>query len=165
MKSIRILFTLLVLSMTSCQSIKDNAKKDYELITDDDGILVERFDSTNVDENKYNANNIVFKPGISFNYEFEHLTASGEQLYFKINSDLESWDFVGTEATDSNTIKSLVIQVMDGNPMAQFVPDYNQTAIAYILIEGAPFSMSGPSKMKPMYGFIPLGTTISKSWN
>lgn len=143
MKSIYILLILLLPSIVSCQSISGDTGKDYELILDDDGILVEKFDSTYVDENKYNTNNIVFKPGTSFTYAFEHLTAAGEPLYFKINPDRESWDFVEAESTDSTTIKSVIIQVMGGNPMAQFVPDYNQTAIAYILVEGAPFSMSG----------------------
>ena len=143
MKSLQNLLILLLASAVSCQTIENNNKKDYILVPDDLGILVEKFDSIKVDENKYNTNNIVFKPGTSFKYAFEHLTAAGEQLYFKVNSDQKSWDFVAKDITDSSTIKSVVIRVMDGNPMAQYIPDYNQTVIAYILLENAPFSMSG----------------------
>ncbi|MBC2839729.1 hypothetical protein [Robiginitalea sp. SC105] len=143
MKSIRILLLLLFPIAVCSQSIGNNSKNDYQLVPDNDGILVEKFDSINVDENKYNTNNSVFKPGTSFKYAFEHLTAAGEQLYFKVNSDQKSWDFVAVDKADSRTIKSVVIQVMAGNPMAQYVPDYNQTTIAYIFLEGEPFSMSG----------------------
>jgi len=143
MKSIRFLFILPLFTIVSCQSSKDDNKKDYELILDDDGILVEKFDSTNLDENRYNKNNIVFKVGTTFRYDFEHLTTTGEVKFFKINEDSEGWGFVNAEATDSLIVKSVVIQVINGNPMAQYIPDYNQTAIAFKLIKGAPYSMSG----------------------
>ncbi len=134
---------LLVLFIVGCQPSEEVAPKDYELVPDDDGILVEKFDSTNTDENRYNKNNTIFKVGTSFKYDFEHLTPAGEVTYFKINEDQKGWIFVDAEATDSLVVKSVVIDVINGNPMAQFLPDYNQTVIAYMLVEGIPFSMSG----------------------
>jgi hypothetical protein len=64
-------------------------------------------------------------------------------MYFQIDENLKGWTFVDEEATDSLIVKSVVIDVVNGNPMSQFLPDYNQTVIAYELIEGIPFSMSG----------------------
>ncbi|MDC6405057.1 MULTISPECIES: hypothetical protein [Maribacter] len=130
-------------TIISCNSKVDKSKIDYDLVSDDDGILVEKFDSTQVDINKYNKNNMIYKVGISFKYDFEHLTTTGEKKYFKIDDNREGWEFVSSEAEDSLVVKSLIIQVMNGNPMAQFIPDYNQTAIAYKLIPGIPFTMSG----------------------
>lgn len=141
LKSIAVV--LAVHTIISCNSKVDKSKKDYDLVPDDDGILVENFDSTQVDINKYNKNNIIYKVGISFKYDFEHLTTNGEKKYFKIVDDGEGWAFVSSETEDSLVVKSLIIQVMNGNPMAQFIPDYNQTAIAYKLIPGIPFTMSG----------------------
>lgn len=141
LKSIAVV--LAVHTIISCNSKVDKSKKDYDLVPDDDGILVENFDSTQDDINKYNKNNIIYKVGISFKYDFEHLTPNGEKKYFKIVDDGEGWAFVSSETEDSLVVKSLIIQVMNGNPMAQFIPDYNQTAIAYKLIPGIPFTMSG----------------------
>lgn len=141
LKSIAVVIS--VYTIISCNSKVDNSKKDYDLVPDDDGILVENFDSTQVDINKYNKNNIIYQVGISFKYDFEHLTTTGEKKYFKIDDNREGWEFVSSEAEDSLVVKSLIIEVMNGNPMAQFIPDYNQTAIAYKLIPGVPFTMSG----------------------
>jgi hypothetical protein len=105
--------------------------------------MVEKFDSLNVDENRFNENNKIFKVKTSFKYDFEHITTTGEKKYFKIGHNREGWEFVSPEAKDSLVVKSLVIEVINGNPMAQFIPEYNQTAIAYKLIPDFPFTMSG----------------------
>ncbi|SMG38699.1 hypothetical protein SAMN05661096_02561 [Marivirga sericea] len=143
MKSIKALIVLSWLLPVGCTTKTNDIKTEYQLIPDDDGIMVEKFDSTIIDENRFNQNNDIFKVGNSFKYDFEHRTTSGEIKYFKINPDYKGWDFADADDTDSLIVKSVVIQVLNGNPIAQFIPDYNQTALAYILIEGVPFSMSG----------------------
>ena len=143
MKSTTILVFLLFTTLTSCQSKNKLAEKNYELIADDDGILVEKFDdSTVVDENRYNHNNIVYKVGNSFKYKFEHITANNEKKFFKIIADNSGWEFVSKEDENQSTIKSVIMEVADGNPLAKYIPDYNQTALIYRLIEGS-YSTTG----------------------
>jgi hypothetical protein len=112
-------------------------------MADDDGILVEKVDSTVTDQNRYNENNTIYKVGNSFTYKFEHLTPKAETKYFRIKEDRNSWEFVDQNSTDSTTIKSVVIKVANGNPKSQHIPDYNQTALLYKLKDGYGSSMSG----------------------
>lgn len=135
-------FLLLLFSfIVSCK--QQNELKNYELIPDDLNILVEKFDSTNVDVNRFNHNNKVYKPGTIFTYKYEHQDTNGDIKYFKVNQDFKSWTFVNSSSADSETIKSVAIEVMNGNPMSEYLPDYNQTVLAYILADSMPFSMSG----------------------
>jgi len=143
MKPISILISVLFITFSSCQSIPEKEKKDYELSAEFGGILVEKFDSTIVDENRYNQNNIVYKVGNRFKYKFEHITPNNKKKYFKIKEDRESWEFVDFDNTDSTTIKSVIIEVANGNPMTQIDPDYNQTALFYKLEDSNEFEMSG----------------------
>ncbi len=143
MKLINILIFLLLVTFASCQSKPKQVEKDYELIADDDGILAEKFDSTIVDENRYNHNNIIYKVGNSFKYKFEHITTNDEIKFYRVKEDRNSWEFVDFENSDSTSIKSVVIEVANGNPMAEHVPDYNQTALLYKCGTDKGFSMSG----------------------
>lgn len=149
MKALNILFFLLFASFVWCQSKPEKnveteeIRKNYELIADDDGILVEKFDSTIVDENRYNHNNIIYKVGNSFKYKFEHITPQGEFKFFKVKEDRNSWEFVDFENADSTTVKTIVIEVANGNPMADHVPDYNQTVLVYKIGQEKTYSMSG----------------------
>ena len=143
MNSVIQLLLIRILLPASCQPKQYKTKSDYKLGLDDDGIIVEKFESTIIDENRFNNNNKVFKVGTAFKYDFKHLTKTGEAKYFKIHEDLKSWEFVDTKSMDSLIVKSVIIEVMNENPMAKFIPDYNQTPIAFKLIEGIPFSMSG----------------------
>ena len=118
-------------------------KKNYELIPDDLNILVEKFDSTDVDINRYNHNNNVYKPGAIFTYKYKHQDTAENIKYFKVDQDFNSWTFIDSSAADSETIKSVAIEVINGNPMSEYIPDYNQTVLAYKLRESIPFSMSG----------------------
>ena len=119
MKSTNILVFLILLTFVSCQSKPEKNKKNYELIADDDGILAEKFDSTIVDENRYNNNNIIYKVGNSFKYKFEHITKNNEVKYYRVKEDRNSWEFVDSKNTDSTSIKSVIIEVANGNPMSE----------------------------------------------
>tara|TARA_R110002074_G_scaffold122612_1_gene257238 strand:+ start:56 stop:898 length:843 start_codon:yes stop_codon:yes gene_type:complete len=143
MKLTNILIFSLFVTFAYCQSKNKLVEKNYELIADDDGILVEKFDSTIVDENKYNYNNTIYKIGNSFKYNFEHVTPTGEIKFFKVINDNSGWEFVEFENTDSTTIKSVIIEVANGNPMADHIPDYNQTALVYKIGNNKGYSMSG----------------------
>lgn len=142
MKLVNIVIFSFFVTFASCQSKPERAEKNYELISDDDEILAEKFDSTIVDENRYNHNNIIYKVGNSFKYKFEHITPNNEKKFFKIIAENSGWEFVSEANKDPLTIKSVVMEVANGNPMAKHIPDYNQTALIYKLIEGS-YSMTG----------------------
>lgn len=143
MKPQHIIVSLLFVALAGCQTNSKKTNNNYELIKDDDGILVEKFDSTIVDENKYNFNNKIYKVGNSFQYKFEHKTSNNEPKYFSVNAGQNSWEFVPFESTDSTIVKSAGIKVASGNPMAKYVPDYNQTVLFYKIGSSNSFSMSG----------------------
>lgn len=133
--------SLIVLFFTFCISCKSEAQKNYELISDDDGIIVEKFDSAVNNENKYNDNNRIFKVGNSLVYKFEHISTDNQKKLFRIIDD--EWEFVNKDDSSANTISAIVIGVEAGNPMAEFIPEYNQTNITYTLGKQKTFSMSG----------------------
>lgn len=115
----------------------------YKLVADGESIEVESFDSKDVDENKYNNNNIIFKVGTEFIYSYEHITNDNKIWYFKETNDRQGWDFVNQNSIDSSTIKRVKILVADGNTMSKHNPDYNQTNLKYSFNDEIMFSMSG----------------------
>jgi len=139
----RIITILLILTIfLSCneKSKNDNSEltqnmKNY-VLKEDGGIYTEVFDSTNVDENRYTANNRIYKENISLTYSFEHLTKEGEKLFFKEDTTKEEskyqWKFVKPNLEDKDIIEKVKISVKYGlKPMIKYVPDYNQTLLQY----------------------------------
>lgn len=125
-------------------------QKDYNLVLDDDGILVEQFDSTNSDENRYTANNTIFKTGTAFHYSFEHIDPKGEQYAFEYIDSIANWRFTRANSINNNAIEQVVITVKEGlQPFIKFFPDYNQTIISYRYI-----TKNGPSKFSGSSGVI-----------
>ncbi len=143
MKTTSILIFVITTALAACQPKPEQTKKNYTLVSDDDGILVEQFDSTLVDENKYNHNNTIYKVGNSFTYSFEHITKDGEKRYFNVNEDGETWEFADAKHADSATIQSINISVGNGNPIAKYYPDFNQTTLKYKMGQANSYSMSG----------------------
>ena len=139
----RILLTLLILiGFSACKQksesgnvTKKQVLKDY-VLEESGGIFAEVFDSTNVDENRYTDNNLIYKENISFTYSFEHLTKEGEKLFFKEDASKEEskyqWKFVKPNPEDKDIIEKIKISVKYGlEPMIKYVPDYNQTLLQY----------------------------------
>ncbi len=131
-----ILFGLLY-STVSCQDKPVIAKKDYTLV-EEDGITVEQFDSTNIDDNRYTQNNDTYTAGTVFTYHFEHSTPTDQKKYFTwskkedANGIKSEWHFVAKDSMDETTIKKIQITVKPGlEPMIRYIPDYNQTIIQY----------------------------------
>ncbi len=143
MKPTTLLILLLSISFANCQSKPEPVKKNYELVADDDGIIVEKFAATVIDENKYNHNNTVYKVGNSFKYKFEHRTTDNEKKYFEIINEDSGWVFVNETEEDANTIKSVIMEVANGNPLADHVPDYSQTCLVYKISKDESYSTTG----------------------
>lgn len=79
MKILNILILFFFTISVSCQT--ESKDKDYVLVTED-GISVEKFDSTNVDQNRFTKNNITFSEGTVFTYNFEHITQTNQKFLF-----------------------------------------------------------------------------------
>lgn len=128
--SVVLLFTLIL----SCKTHKDA----MNYVVDDDGISVERMDSTNKDENKYNYDNKIYVIGRKFTYSYYHLNPSGQKYLITKGKETPQkgystfdWDSSEYEKQNSETVKTLTLKVNPGNPFKEFAPDYSQTAILY----------------------------------
>lgn len=152
----KIKFVIFILCTIIFQCCKNETKKldsnlkdkniafpTYELIGEGENIIVESFDSTVADLNKYNYNNIIFKVGTEFIYSYQHITKNNEVQFFKKTEDNSGWEFLDSDSTDFSTTHTLTISVLDGNPMSNGIPNYNQTNLKYILFDESSFSMSG----------------------
>lgn len=131
----RVLIIFIASVIIGCNNNEKKKVKNYELI-DEDGITVEKFDSTNTDQNRFTENNSTFKEGSIFTYEFEHITTKNEKMFFTWDESSDDfrkkWKFVPEDSIDDNTIKRVVISVQRGlEPMINSIPDYNQTVIKY----------------------------------
>lgn len=132
--------SLLVLS---CNSNEKNHKTPYSLVKNGSStILVEKFDSLVSDENKFNWNNEIFKVGSKFTYSIDYISPEKEHKFFNLDKD-KTWNFIDANNSDDSTIKTVIIETLDGNPMSKYYPDYNQTAVSYRYKEGSPYSISG----------------------
>lgn len=143
-----LLLLLIILVFNSCKeqdsNIKDLPTKKYTLVADDINIQVEKFDSTVVDVNKYNVNNQVFKVGTEFLYNFTHIDSAGTVYNFDIQSnDGRTWAFTSQNSLTPSSITNVRLTVLNGNPMSDRVPDYNQTNIKYQLNGQSSYSTTG----------------------
>lgn len=138
---IQFLIIISIILINKC-STQNNIveKKDYEIIFDD-GIYVEKFDSTNLAENRYTANNQTYLKGnkLTFDYYYEDL--KGKKYKFeeiKGAGDLDidemgkAWFFVPIDSLTQNTIDKVILTVKYGlQPFIINDPEYNQTVISY----------------------------------
>lgn len=139
------LLIIIAFSITNCK-----VKKDYKLVADEDGILVELFDSTNIDENRFTSNNTIFKAGTSFFYDFKHFDKNGKPYFFQYIDSLSYWEFIPASIPNKNAIKQVVITTTKGlGSFVKVLPDYNQTVIRFSYP-----TENGPSKFSSASGVI-----------
>lgn len=121
---------------------KTTEKRDYEIILDG-GIYVEKFDSTNISENRYTANNQTYLEGNRLIYDYYYEDLEGTKYKFKeidgasgmmdYRERENAWSFVNIDSLTENTIEYVELIVDYGLvPMINSNPDYNQTVISYI---------------------------------
>ncbi|WP_437396096.1 hypothetical protein [Flagellimonas lutimaris] len=129
-----LLVLIIFLVLFACKSLNKNGY-DYALILDDDNIWVEQFDSTNVDDSRYNHNNTIFKERTSFIYSFKHLTKNNQRLSFKYIDSLSDWKFQPYSSKKDSLFEKVRITVMKGlGHSTRFNSDYNQTVISYLYL-------------------------------
>jgi hypothetical protein len=140
-------FLPILLLNISC-SAQTNLEK-YKI--DDDGITVEKADSTKPYDYIYNANNIIYTIGKKFTYSYYYQNKNEEKILIKRGKEVlqpegystYDWDFIKVEEQDDETITKLILTPSSGNPFEKNIPDYNQTAIGYkyLMNNGQSFTM------------------------
>ena len=122
-----ILLTIQIISSLSC-----NAQKNIEKFGFDDlGITVEIFDSSNVDENRYNHNNNIYTVGRKFTFSYFYADKKGVK-YLMTKNGSNNWGFEKISIKNPNSVSEIMLSVNSGlSPFIQQLPDYNQTVITY----------------------------------
>lgn len=132
-----VFITAAVYLAISCNRSPKNL--DYELVPYSGDLKVESFDSTVVDENRFNYNNRIFKVGSSYTYNYQYRTADGQAKNFRFTE--EDWEFKEPENSDQN---NLTIEVSSGlKPFSDWYPDYNQTVMKYIYSNKESYELTG----------------------
>jgi hypothetical protein len=133
-----IIFVGLILSCKSPSSPIE--KKNYELILED-GIYVEKFDSTQVSENRYTANNKTYLEGNKLTYDYYYEDRNGDRFKFQeidgagdlpFTEMAKAWFFVPIDRLTDKTVDKVILTVRNGlEPMIKNNPEYNQTVISF----------------------------------
>ena len=128
------IFQLIFLYLTTLSCEAQNNIEKFE--TDDDGISVEKFDSTNVNDNRYNQNNSIYKVSRKFTFSYFYSDTLGENfLMTKGNlnkQNMYDWTFEKMENKNPNSVYQIILTVKSGlSPFIEQLPDYNQTVISY----------------------------------
>ena len=126
---------LLLSGMLSCTNTqikegKQISKQQFMELSS--GLFVEKFDSLNTDENRYNADNKIYKSNTLLKYTYT-IEKDGQRLF--VNSFRNDWVLVNKEDT-SALEPYFEAEILSGNPMAKYMPDYNQTSIRYNYPDG-----------------------------
>lgn len=136
-------YSLLVLfacNSTSKNSDVDNSQGDFSVI--EEGIFVEKFDSSFTDENRYNLDNKVFTVGKKFVFDYSYTDKNGEQFYFEGGRD--GWNFVPVNTDRYYVVKTIEIEVLSGlKPMIDQIPEYNQTLLKFTCPPNTDYTISG----------------------
>ena len=128
------IFQILLLSLTTYSSLAQKKIEKFE--TDDDGISVEKFDTINVNDNRYNQNNLIYKVGRKFTFSYFYSDTSGQKFLMtrsNLNKQtMNDWTFEKMEHRNPNSVNEIILTVKSGlSPFFEQLPDYNQTVISY----------------------------------
>ena len=104
--------------------------------TDDDGISVEKFDTTKANDNRYNEDNSIYKVGRKFTFSYFYSDTPGKKFLMtkgNLNKDSKyDWSFEKMENQNPNSVNKIILTVRSGlSPFFEQLPDYSQTVISY----------------------------------
>ena len=116
-----IILSIIMLSYTQ------KPKQQYD---NDDGIFFEKFEETNTDENKYNNDNVVYTVGKKYTFEYDYEKNNTHYLYQQNDKE---WNLINIDSIGSYSyiITKVIAEIANGNPMENYIPNYNQTVIKY----------------------------------
>lgn len=98
---------------------------------DDLNIMVENFDSTNIDNNRYNLDNHIYTVGkkVFFNYYF--IDTVGVK-YLMTKDSTKDWILDKLDNRNPKSVYQIIMTINYGlSPFSQFIKDYNQTVIKF----------------------------------
>lgn len=130
--TLRILYPALCFVSIACQA----QRSAQQFTLDDMAITVEKFDSLNKDQNRYNQDNEVYKVGKKFTFTYAYQDKTGRKMLMA-KADTASqngiaWKLVPAEQRNDKSVSQIVLSVVPGlMPFIQIFPDYNQTVILY----------------------------------
>jgi hypothetical protein len=102
---------------------------------DDLKIIVEKFDSTNHDNNRYNLDNQIYTVGKKMYYNYYLLDRNGIK-YLMTKDSTKDWILDKLENRNPKSVSQIMMTVNYGlSPFSQFIKDYNQTVIKYDFIK------------------------------
>lgn len=141
----RTLLLCLVFIVYACGEQTKTTKttiKDGEYTVIEEGIFVEKFDPSVTDENRYNLDNVIFKVGRTFIYDYIYTDTEGQNFHFEGGRD--GWNFAPVGTDRYYVVKQVRIRVMDGlKPMIEQIPDYNQTLLNFSCPPNTDYTISG----------------------
>lgn len=138
------IWIFLIVIMISCGETKktDEGQKSGDYTVIEEGIFVEKFDPSVTDENRYNLDNVVFKVGRTFVYDYTYTDKEGKEFYFEGGRD--GWNFAPKGTDRYYVVKQVHIKVLPGlEPMIQTIPDYNQTLLNFSCPPNTDYTISG----------------------
>lgn len=138
------LFGLLILCL-ACSEKPTAGKsiiKDGEYSVIEEGIFVEKFAPEVTDENRYNLDNVIYKVGRTFVYDYIYKDKDGKEFYFEGGRD--GWNFAPIGTDRYYVVKQVHIKVLNGlQPMIEQIPDYNQTLLNFTCPPNTDYTISG----------------------
>ena len=117
-------------NITDAKSISSDEGRKYK--RSGAGIMVEDISSSNTDPERYNKDNMIYKTGRSFIFDYTYKDKSGKQFYFEVpdQSDMNNWRLIPFEKTNKNTIKQFRMVVQQGlEPYIDRDPNFNMSIV------------------------------------
>ncbi len=99
-------------------------------------ITVEKFDSLNKDQNRYNQDNEIYKVGKKFTFTYDYRDKTGSKMLLAkadtVSQNGAAWKLVPAEESNDKSVSQITLSVVPGlMPFIQIFPGYNQTVILY----------------------------------
>ena len=167
--NIKLTSVLFLTIFYSCKSQKNSEN----FLTDDLGVIFEKFDKSKTYDENYNDNNKTFSIGKSFKYSYYHQGINGKKYLItkgkeiqKGNYKIFDWDFIEFDKHNNETIKEIILKTNSGNPFEEDDPNYYQTSISYEFLQknGKYFTkeITGGIENEKMCGYTLQEATFSK---
>jgi hypothetical protein len=130
--TLKILYPALCFVSLGCQAQRST----QQFTLDDMAITVEKFDSLNKDQNRYNQDNEVYKVGKKFTFTYAYRDKTGSSMLMtKVDTVSQhgiAWKLVPAEQRTDKSVTQITLSIVPGlMPFIQIFPDYNQTVILY----------------------------------
>lgn len=130
--TLKILYSALCFVSLACQA----QRSAQQFTLDDLAITVEKFDSLNKDQNRYNLDNEIYKVGKKFTFTYAYRDKAGRNMLMNkadtVSQNGMAWKLVPAEQRNDKSVSQIILSVVPGlMPFIQIFPDYNQTVIMY----------------------------------